>query len=140
MKEIYYLNLDKLPTIPVPHDCSIDKITIENQYITFIFEQDVSYHDSIKYIKPDSKSLVIKYHLVDEFFNIYKWCKPVKAFADKGYYKRIDSLELNELFLSKERVEYLNHYVSYQFLIIELFSLELIRLELAVDFVEFYWG
>ena len=79
------------------YDCVVDDITIENQYIIFTFEQDISYHDSIKYIKPDAKSLVIKFHLADECFSLFKWHKPIKYFADNGYYKGIDSSELIKL-------------------------------------------
>ncbi len=139
MLETYYLNGDTLPTIPVPHDCVIDNITSENQYIVFTFEQDVSYHDSIKYIKPDAKSLVIKFHLVDECFSLYEWHNPIKVFAKNGFYKCIDSSKLFKLTSSKYRLEYLYHYVAYQSLIIELCASNTIRLELTVDYIEFYW-
>ena len=33
MLETYFLNGDILPTIPVSHNCVVDDITIENQYI-----------------------------------------------------------------------------------------------------------
>lgn len=107
--EKYFLNGDTLPTIPVPHDCVIDNIAVENQYIIFTFEQDISYHDSIRYIKPDAKSLVIKFHLANECFSLYKWHKPIKFFADEGFYKCIDSSELFKLTLQKYKLEYLNH-------------------------------
>ena len=139
MFETYFLNGDILPTIPVPHDCVVDDITIENQYIIFTFEQDISYHDSIKYIKPDAKSLVIKFHLADECFSLYKWHKPIKYFADNGYYKGIDSSELIKLTKLGNRLDYCYHYVAYQSLIIELFVKTPVRLELTVDYVEFYW-
>lgn len=139
MQEIYHLNGDTLPTIPVPHDCVIDNITFENQYIIFTFEHDISYHDSIKYIKPDAKSLVIKFHLADECFGLYKWHKPIKVFASKGFYKCVDSSELFNLTSKKYKLEYLYHYVAYQSLIIEMYASTTIRLELTVDYVEFYW-
>ncbi|MBR6424372.1 MAG: hypothetical protein IKS29_00270, partial [Oscillospiraceae bacterium] len=62
MKEKYFLNGESLPTIPVPHDCVIKKIQLKDQCIEFIFEDDISYHDSIQYYKPDAKSLIIRYH------------------------------------------------------------------------------
>lgn len=139
MIEIYRLDGDTLPTLPVPHDCVIDKITFENQCIVFTFEQDISYHDSVKHIKPGAKSLVLKFHLADECFNLYEWRKPVKVFADKGYFKRIDSSELFKLTSSKCRLEYLYHYIAYQSLIMELCALTTIRLELTADYVEFCW-
>ena len=66
MKEIFYLNKDILPTIPVPHDCVIKDIQIGGQHLTFVFEDDISYHDSIKFIAPEAKSLIIRYHLTDD--------------------------------------------------------------------------
>ena len=77
MKETYYLNGDILPTIPVPHDCVIKKVRLENQHIIFEFEDDISRYDSIKNFKPEVKSLTVKYHLLsDGDFSIYKWKKP----------------------------------------------------------------
>ena len=140
MKEIYYLNDNILPTIPVPHDCVIDSITSENQYIVFAFESDISHHDSIKNINPDAKSLVMKFHLVDECFDLYKWHKPVKIFANKGFFKCIDNSKLFGLTLSEYKLEYLYHYFGYQSLIIELCSDTIIRLELTVDYIEVYWS
>ena len=102
------------------YDCVVDDITIENQYIIFTFEQDISYHDSIKYIKPDAKSLVIKFHLADECFSLFKWHKPIKYFADNGYYKGIDSSELIKLTKLGNRLDYCYHYVAYQSLIYSL--------------------
>ncbi len=139
MLETYFLNGDILPTIPVPHDCVIENITIENQYIIFTFEQDISYHDSIKNIKPNAKSLMIKFHLTDECFSLYKWHKPIKYFADNGYYKSMDSSELIKLTTSGNRLYYCYHYVAYQSVIIELFMKTPFRLELTVDYIEFYW-
>ena len=76
----YYLNKDTVPTIPTPHDCKIKKVTIQGDYIIFEFEDDISYHDSIRHFNPDAKSLVIKIHLVDDF-DIYK----MKYIGDKVY-------------------------------------------------------
>ena len=137
--EKYFLNSETLPTIPVPHDCVIENITVENQYLIFMFEQNISYHDSIKHIKPDAESLVIKFHLSDECFSLYKWHEPIRFFADEGFYKCINSSELFKLAAAKYRLEYLCHYVSYQSLIIEMCAEAIIRLELSVDYVEFHW-
>ena len=139
MQETYYLNGNSLPTIPIPHDCIIEDIKIENQYIIFRFEQDISYHDSIIHIKPDAKSLMIKFHLADECFDLYKWHKPVKFFADKGYFKGVDSSELFRLSSAKCKLEYLSHYIAYRQIIIEMCSYDIVRLELTVDRVDFYW-
>ena len=139
MKETYYLNTDTLPTIPVPHDCVIDNIIIEDQYIIFSFEKDISYHDSIKTIKPEGKSLIIKFHLTDDCLSLYKWHKPIKVLANEGFYKCVDSSELFDLTSKKYKLEYLNHYVAYKSIIIEMCASTTIRLEMAVDYVEFYW-
>ena len=139
MQETYYLNGNILPTIPVPHDCIIDNITMVNQCLVFTFEKDISYHDSIKYIKPEAKSLVIKFHLVDECFSLYEWHKGVKLFAKDGYFKSIVSSELLKMTTSQYRLEYLSHYVAYQQLIIEMSFSNIVRLELSVDRVEFNW-
>lgn len=140
MLETYRLDGEKIPTIPIPHDCIIENITMENGNLIFNFESDISYHDSIKHIKPDAKSLVIKFHLADECFNLYKWHKPIKFIADEGFYKCINSSVLFGLDSMKFRLEYLYHYVGYQSLIIEMYSSTTIRLELTTDFVEFYWS
>lgn len=139
MTETYYLNADTLPTIPVPHDCLIEKIAVEDGYIVFTFEKDISYHDSIKHIRPDAASLVIKLHLADEDFELYKWHKSVRLFAPEGYYKRTDSKALFSLASEKSRTEYLYHYVAYRSIIIELCALTTVRLELTADYVEFHW-
>ena len=59
-KEIYYLNGETLPTIPLPHDCVIKSLAIKDQCMEFVFEDDISYHDSIKYYRPDAKSLIMR--------------------------------------------------------------------------------
>ena len=139
MQKIYYLNTDTLPTIPVPHDCDIEDITIEDQYIIFKFESDISYHDSIKHINPNAKSLVIKFHLCDEYFNLYKWYKPLKRIAENGFFKCIDNSNLPKLTSNKSFLQYICHYVAYQSIIVELADPSPIRLEMSADYVEFYW-
>lgn len=139
MRETYYLNGDTLPTIPVPHDCIIDNITAEKEFLVFTFEQDISYHDSIKHFKPGAKSLVIKFHLADECFSLFEWHKPVRFFADNGYFKCIKSSDLIKMPSSEFNLEYLSHYVAYKQIIIEMCYSNIIRLELSVDYIEFEW-
>lgn len=133
---LYYLNKDTVPTIPTPHDCVIKKATIQEDYIIFEFEDDISYHDSIQYFNPDAKSLVIKIHLIEDF-DTYKmkhyrrpWCK--------GDYARIDNAQLEKI-AKQERLEYLYHYVSYQSIIIKLWSQTYITLDVQADYVEYDW-
>ena len=145
MKEKYFLNGESLPTIPVPHDCVIRKIQLKNQCIEFIFEDDISYHDSIKYYKPDAKSLIIRYHFAydTDDFSIYKWVKPMrllsKLFSIDGHYKRIKNSLLTELPEDKFKLEYLYHNVGYCSIITKLFSNDYIILDADIDYVEFEW-
>ena len=139
MVETYYLNGETLPTMPVPHDCIIDSITVENGFMVFNFEDGIGYHDSIKYNRPDAKSLVIKIHLADEDFSVFEWHTPVKPFANNGYFKCVDNSALKKMTGIEKRLEYLSHYVGYRTMIIELCSMSIVRLELTTDFVEFYW-
>ena len=145
MKETYFLNGDTLPTIPVPHDCIIKKAQLKDQFIEFIFEDNISYHDSIKYYKPDAKSLIIRYHLSGDpdDYSIYKWIKPKrllsKLFSKDGHYKKIKNSLLTELPEGKFRLEYLYHNVGYCSIITKLFLNGYIILDADVDYVEFEW-
>ena len=49
MIDKFELNKFNLPNLPCPHDCIIKKIEITADYLIFIFEDDLSYHNSIKY-------------------------------------------------------------------------------------------
>lgn len=140
MTETYYLNKEKLPMIPAPHDCIIDNISIENQTIIFKFEKDISYHDSIKSIRPDAKSLFIRFHLVEsDAFSVYKWHKPIKFVAKNGYYKLIDNSAITNLVSNGLKLEYLYHNVSYNSIIVKLFSKYSIIFDAEVDCIEFEW-
>ena len=138
MTEKYFLDRDALPTIPVPHDCVIDKITLENNFLVFTFEQDISHHDSIQYIKPDAESLVIKYHLIDDF-RLYEWQLPIKGFAEKGCFRCINNEKLSELTESVKKTEYIGHFVAYKSMIIDLCAERSVRLEIDADYVEYIW-
>ena len=145
MTEKHYLNGESLPTIPVPHDCVIKKIQLKDQCMEFIFEDDISYHDSIKYYKPDAKSLIIRYHFAydKDDFSIYKWVKPMrlfsKLFSADGHYKRIKNSKLTELPEGKFKLEYLYHNVGYCSIIIKLFSNGFFILDADIDYVELEW-
>ena len=135
MKEVYYLNKELLPTMPTPHDCLIKKIMVYNQFIEFIFEDDISYHDSIKNMGVSFKSLKVKYHLVNEDdFSLCKWENP-----SDDFYRRLDNRELTELTKEKYALEYLYHYVGYSSIIIKLFANGEILLDALVDYVEYEW-
>lgn len=130
MTEKYFLDRETLPTIPVPHDCVIDKITLENGFLVFTFEQDISYHASIQYFKPEAKSLVIKYHLIDDF-SIYEY------FAENKCWNYTDSKKLSGF--TANRTEYINHFVSYESMIIDLCAGRSVRLEIEADYIEYEW-
>ena len=145
MKETYFLTGDSLPTIPVPHDCIIKKIQLKDHCIEFVFEEDISYHESIQYYKPDAKSLIIRYHFPNDpnDFSIYKWVKPnrlfAKLFSANGHYKPIKNSLLTKLTEGRFRLEYLYHNVGYGSIITKLFSGDEIILDAAIDYVEFEW-
>ena len=138
MTETYYLNGNILPTIPVPHDCVIKKVRLEDQNIIFEFEDDISRYDSIRNSKPEVKSLIVKYHLLNYGdFSIYKWKKP-SGFSNKnGRYDCVDNHIITKL--SDGRLEYLYHYIGYRSIIIKLFSNGFIILDADVDYIEFEW-
>jgi len=145
MKEKYNLAGESLPTIPVPHDCVIKHIHLKNQCIEFVFEDDISYHDSIQHYKPDAKSLIIRYHFAydTDDYSIYKQVKPMrllsKLFLKDIHYKRIKNSSLAELPEGKFKLEYLYHNVGYCSIITKLFSNGYIILDADIDYVEFEW-
>ena len=135
MTEKFYLNKKNLPTIPVPHDCVIDEIKLKNDLLIFTFEQDISYHDSIKYFKPDANSLVIKYHLVDNEFKVFEW----QTLSEKGCFVCIDNNKLFAVTGHAKRTEYIGHFVAYNSMIIDLCAESSFRLEIETDYVEYEW-
>lgn len=137
MKELYYLNQDVLPAMPVPHDCIIKSIALEGESLVFSFADDISRYDSVRHIRPDVKSLIIRYHLVDEVYELYKFVKPGKIFFREGAYK---GLPQDALFrLADGKLEYLYHFVSYESIIIKMYSEREIILDAEVDYVEYEW-
>ena len=145
MAEKYYLNGKTLPSIPVPHDCVIKQIHLQDQCIEFVFEDDISCYDSIQYYKPDAKSLIIRYHFAydTDDFSVYKWVEPMrllsKLFSKDGHYKRMKNSLLTDLPEGKFKLEYLYHNVGYCSIITKLFSNGYIILDADVDYVEFEW-
>lgn len=140
MKETYYLNKVELPTIPVPHDCVIKEIQLDGNNLIFVFENDISYHDSIKAFRPDAKSLIIRFHLVDDI-SLFIREKPNRLFHKPGVYKEIDLTKSNNQLvdLPKKRLEYLYHNVGYCSIIVKLWSSSSIILDMTIDYVEFEW-
>lgn len=137
MKELYYLNQDVLPAMPVPHDCIIKSIALEGESLVFSFADDISRYDSVRHIRPDAKSLIIRYHLIDEVYSLYRFVNPGKIFFREGAYK---GLPQDALFrLADGKLEYLYHFVSYESIIIKMYSEREIILDADVDYVEYEW-
>lgn len=123
--------------MPVPHDCIIKSIALEGESLVFSFADDISRYDSVRHIRPDVKSLIIRYHLVDEVYELYKFVNPGKIFFREGAYK---GLPQDALFrLADGKLEYLYHFVSYESIIIKMYSEREIILDADVDYVEYEW-
>ncbi|MBQ3356666.1 MAG: hypothetical protein IJG45_06075 [Oscillospiraceae bacterium] len=71
MIEEYKLYGDTLPFLPCPHDCVIKNVEFDDTHLTFIFDDHISLHDSIQHIRPQSKSLIIRYHLIYPYLSKY---------------------------------------------------------------------
>ena len=138
MKEVYYLDQDTLPVMPTPHDCVIEHIRIENDCIVFEFEDDINKRDANVPLRPGARSLVIRYHLVyEDGFAIFKGIKPGKIFFREGGYKRLSENAM--ITLAESKLEYLYHYVSYNSVIIHMWSGGDMILYANVDYVEYEW-
>ena len=141
MKEVYYLNRDALPNMPIPHDCVIQTIRLNGQYMEFLFEDDISDRDSIQYLKPEAKSLIIRYHFAYDAgdYSIYRWVTPGRPFRKDGHFQCLDPSELVKLTEGKRPLEYLSHNVGYCSIILKLFSGVPIILDAEIDSVEYEW-
>ena len=148
MNELYRLDTDALPCMPTPHDCVIKTILVDKdkQFISFVFEDDISCYDSIVSERPTAKSLVIKYHFYNtvEEYELYRFMKP-SLWHRHGGYKCLTDYEKGKhgalLKLTKHKLAYLCHYVAYRNMIIELWadtSMSIV-LQLDVDTVEYEW-
>lgn len=126
----YYLNKDILP---LPHDFIIKEIRLEDENLIFIFEDDITYHDSI--INNNAKSLIIKYHLLDKDFKTYVYRSKFALF--KEGYQLINNK--NIIGIQSIPLEYLYHNQGSYSIIIKLYKKELIMLELEVDYIEYEW-
>ena len=135
MIERYELNKELLPTVPSVHDCVIKKIIIDNESLTFIFEDDISCYDSIKYLKPNAKTLIIKYHLIGGF-NTYKR-KLKLSLTNKEEYVLIANDELIKM--AEDNLEYLYENVGYESIILKLWNREQVVVDINVDYIEYEW-
>ena len=116
--------------IPTPHDYVIKKVESSRQFITFYFEDDITYHSSAEVLFPNAKSLIMRFHLTDQDFDMYKW--KVSKTRGKGYFP----YEFHNLKMPlKRNLEYLEHNVSFQSIIIKLFRMDVIMMEVQADYV-----
>ena len=143
MKEVFYLNKETLPIIPVPHDCEIKDIALNDGFLEFFFVDDISWHDSIKAIKPEAKSLIIRYHLIRspddidiimlEPMKIRWWIRDPYARFRYLNYERLSELKAHG------ELSYNYHYVQSHSLFIKLCSHMEAQIELFADYVEYEW-
>ena len=147
MKETYYLNKDTLPVMPTPHDNIISSITVDDEFVTFILETDPEdKDDSIQYYKPGAKELIIRYHTERDYL-IYQHKKTkrpsflCKMFTPRIHYIDVDENKLEALALAHDTysLDYIEHFVGYNTVIVFLYSESSIYLRIQADYVEYEW-
>ena len=140
MKEQYSLSEEPFASkLFVPHDFVIMHIKFTKNDLVFVFEDDVTYHDGIKELFPNIKSLILRFHLIDKKLFVYQEKRKRFSWQKHGFYE-LDERKLPDL--CKKGLEYLDHLFSYQSqsVMIELwtFSGE-IRIKANVNFIEYEW-
>lgn len=135
MLEKFYLNTDVLPTIPVPHGCLIKEVTFDSEFLVLKFEDDISYHDTIKNVNSNAMSLVIRIHLYNPVFDTYEH-RLTHMLSGEGYYI-VNNNKLKSL--CKKNVEYISHNVGFQSIMIKLHCCGLYLLDIEADYIEFNW-
>ena len=142
MIEKYRLDGKALPILPCPHDCEIKKVDYDETQIILFFEKDLARHESILHIRPQTDSLIIRYHLSDADFFTYKSIRHVtwlgRRFGKDGYYS-VDNCELKKK--AKYDLNYLDHKVNCDSITIELWSWDAgsIIIDARVDSIEYEW-
>ena len=134
--ERFMLDGDTLPNTPIPHDCVIESIQEDNEYLILIFENRISQHDSIRAYQPYAKSLRMRFHKRGpEKIDIYQY---KKTKHHEGYMKVKDMQR--QILNWKRSAEYLNHYLSpCRSVIVELYADSLVFLMIETDFIEYEW-
>ncbi len=133
MKVTYRLDEPQLPTMPIPHDCTIQQIRKEEDRLVFVFEDDIARHDSIQSVRPAARSLIMTFHLTDTCEIAYR--------RRNRCLKRFEYIELkNENALFGTPCAFLCHYVTYGQVIVKLWRERAeYMLTLTVDSVEYDW-
>ena len=134
----YSLTDSSVFSIPNPHDCTIEKIFFDHDRLCLVFESNIAYHDSIKAQHPVAKSLIIRYHLLDQDVRLYRY-RRLRALKPREGYMLEKSEMLTQLTEKKWKPDYIGHYLSGCSMIIELCSDKSYRLELEVDTIEYEW-
>lgn len=136
MIERFSLSDASLPALPTPHDCIIEKVSVDEEYIIFEFEHKIYNYDSIAFLHPHADSLIIRYHLCDPVFDTYQWKLHTTPFGREGYV----SIDHHALPLkSKKGLAYLSHTIGYQAIMIKLWQGSHILIDANVDYVEYEW-
>ena len=138
MKDHYSLTEEPFSrNLFVPHDFVVKQIKLTSDELTFVFEDDITYHDGIKEMFPDKKSLVLHFHLIDETLFAYREKRKRFAWHKHGYF---DFEERKLPDLCKQRLEYIDHLFSYQSIMIELWTASgALWIKANADFVEYEW-
>lgn len=136
MKVVYNLSKESNVSLYSTHDFRIKKVLFENEYLIFEYEDDITYHDSFDNTYDKYKSLVVRYHLIDDF-DIYFFKKFL--ISKKVYYKRTNKNKL--LSFKENELEFLYSYVGYQKIIVKLWNTKFheIILDMQVDYIEYDW-
>lgn len=140
MTERYCLKESVLPAIPVPHDCVITDIEEEDEFLIFRFEDNLSYHDSIQAIHPSAKGLTIRFHKLNGFFaedmEMYRY---KSSGHQSGYMQRNPKKLFKLAHRGKRPLEYLEHFLAPNTMVIHLSSKNSVILRIFTDYVEFEW-
>lgn len=136
MIEKFSLSCVRPPALPTPHDCMIEKVSVDGEYVVFHFEHEICTHDSVARIHPGADSLMIRYHLCGPLYFFCKRKSHTPLFGKEGYVL----IDNNKLPLkSKEGLVYLYHTVGYQAIMIKLLQESEILMDAHVDCVEYEW-
>ena len=77
----------------------------------FDFENDLSYHDAIRFTHPNARSLIIRFHLPEEDSMNYELYAYECRKYEEGYIRRKNKV-LFELTKRESNLTYLYHYLA----------------------------
>ncbi len=131
----YRLDKNEYSTIPCVHDCTIKEVEIKEDFLIFYFEDEINRNDSVNRIYPNAKTLITKYHLIDDF-DVFVWKRKLSLTKGAGYIE-VDRTALADM--AKTRLVYLFHNVAYQSMILKLWIGQSVIVDLRTDYVEYEW-